>query len=209
MVPTADNLNNNELTIRHLTDGFSYIVFDNNCNTFVPADVFQEKDKRKYLDLLGLTEKDSVVCADFIELADAYNVYAISKKDFEAAKNLPEKLEIRHSSTVLVEDLVKDNLERTDDSRVYLNVKNQIFEMIVLKGAKLLFDNHFRFKTKEDFLYFLLFSVEQLHLDAGSVPVYFLGMIEEKSAITEIVSRYFRDIRFMSKDYLNKPTTCE
>lgn len=209
MVPPADNLNNNELTIRHLTDGFSYVVFDNNCNTFVPAAVFQEKDKRKYLDLLGLTEKDSVVCADFIELADAYNVYAISKKDFEAAKNLPEKLEIRHSSTALVEDLIKDNLERTDDYRVYLNVKNQIFEMIVLNGSKLLFDNHFRFKTKEDFLYFLLFSVEQLHLDAGSVPVYFLGMIEEKSAITEIVSRYFRDIRFMSKDYLNKPTTCE
>ncbi len=209
MVPPADNLNNNELTIRHLTDGFSYIVFDNNSNTFVPAEVFQEKDKRKYLDLLGLTEKDSVVCADFIEHADAYNVYTVSKKEFEAAKNHPEKLEIRHSSTVLVEDLIKDNLERTDDFRVYLNVKNQCFEMIVLKGAKLLFDNHFRFKTKEDFLYFLLFSVEQLHLDAGSVPVYFLGLIEEKSAITEIVSRYFRDIRFMSKDYLNKPTTCE
>ena len=80
--------------------------------------------------------------------------------------------------------------------------------MIVLKEAKLLFYNYFRFKTKEDFLYFLLFSVEQLHLDAGSIPVYFLGMIEDKSAITEIVSRYFRDIRFKNKD-LNKSTTCE
>lgn len=209
MVPPADNLNNNELTIRHSTDGFSYVIFDNNRNTFVPAAVFQEEDKRKYLDLLGLTDDDSIVCADYIELAEAYNVYAVSKKDFETIGNSPGKIESRHSSSVLVADLVKKNLERVDDTRVYLNVKDNSFEMIVLKGAGLLFDNHFRFKTKEDFLYFLLFSVEQLNLDAGSVPVYFLGKIEEASAITEIVSRYFRDIRFMSKDYLNKLMTCE
>lgn len=204
MVPPADSLNNNELTIRHSTDGFSYVIFDNSRNTFVPAEIFQEADKQKYLDILGPTDNDSVVCADYIELAEAYNVYAISEKEFETVNKSPEKIEFRHSSSVIVADLIKDNLERTDDNRVYLNVKSRSFEMIVLKGVKLLFDNHFRFKTKEDFLYFLLFSVEQLHLDAGSVPIYFMGMIEEESAITEIVSRYFRDIRFMRKDYLNK-----
>lgn len=192
MVPPTDNLNNNELTIRHLTDGFSYVL--------VPAALYQEKNKEKYLDFLGIKEENSVVCVDYIELADAYNVYCMPK---------PVDKDFRHPTSVLLESLIKDNLERTDDARIYLNVKNQCFEMIVLKEAKLLFYNYFRFKTKEDFLYFLLFSVEQLHLDAGSIPVYFLGMIEDKSAITEIVSRYFRDIRFMSKDYLNKSTTCE
>lgn len=191
MVPPTDNLNNNELTIRHLTDGFSYVL--------VPAALYQEKNKEKYLDFLGIKEENSVVCVDYIELADAYNVYCMPK---------PVDKDFRHPTSVLLESLIKDNLERTDDARIYLNVKNQCFEMIVLKEAKLLFYNYFRFKTKEDFLYFLLFSVEQLHLDAGSVPVYFLGMIEEKSAITEIVSRYFRDIRFKNKD-LNKSTTCE
>lgn len=191
MVPPTDNLNNNELTIRHLTDGFSYVL--------VPAALYQEKNKEKYLDFLGIKEENSVVCVDYIELADAYNVYCMPK---------PVDKDFRHPTSVLLESLIKDNLERTDDARIYLNVKNQCFEMIVLKEAKLLFYNYFRFKTKEDFLYFLLFSVEQLHLDAGSIPVYFLGMIEDKSAITDIVSRYFRDIRFMNKD-LNKSTTCE
>lgn len=191
MVPPTDNLNNNELTIRHLTDGFSYVL--------VPAALYQEKNKEKYLDFLGIKEENSVVCVDYIEPADAYNVYCMPK---------PVDKDFRHPTSVLLESLIKDNLKRTDDARIYLNVKNQCFEMIVLKEAKLLFYNYFRFKTKEDFLYFLLFSVEQLHLDAGSIPVYFLGMIEDKSAITEIVSRYFRDIRFKNKD-LNKSTTCE
>ena len=98
-----------------------------------------------------------------------------------------------------MESLIKDNLERTDDARIYLNVKNQCFEMIVLKEAKLLFYNYFRFKTKEDFLYFVLFSMEQLHLDAEITPVYFMGMIEKDSQVVELVTRYIRDVRFKTE----------
>lgn len=196
MTPAAENLSK---------------IFDNDRYTFVPAAVFKEKNKDKYLAVLGLTDEDSVVCADYIKGADAYNVYAITKQEYEALQSLPETTKYYHASSVLVASLIKDNLERTDDVRVYLNIKDQKFEMIVLKGCNLLFNNTFRFKTKEDFLYFLLFTIEQLHLDAGSVPVYFLGMIEEKSAIVEVTSRYMRDIRFMGKDYnaQNKVTTCE
>ena len=196
MTPAAENLSK---------------IFDNDRYTFVPAAVFKEKNKDKYLAVLGLTDEDSVVCADYIKGADAYNVYAITKQEHEALQSLPETTKYYHASSVLVASLIKDNQERPDDVRVYLNIKDQKFEMIVLKGCNLLFNNTFRFKTKEDFLYFLLFTIEQLHLDAGSVPVYFLGMIEEKSAIVEVTSRYMRDIRFMGKDYNahNKVTTCE
>lgn len=181
MTPAAENLNK---------------IFDNDRYTFVPAAVYKEKNKDKYLAVLGLTDEDSVVCADYIKIADAYNVYAITKKEYEELQNLPEQTKFHHASSVLVASLINDNKERTDDVRIYLNVKDQKFEMIVLRGCNLLFNNTFRFKTKEDFLYFLLFTIEQLHLDAGSVPVYFLGMIAEESAIVEATSRYMRDIRF-------------
>lgn len=179
MVPQAENLSNNELTIRQSTDGFSYV--------FVPAALYQDKNKEKYLDFLGLKKESSMVRADYIEAADIYNVYYVPKS---------EKPEYRHPASILLENLIKENLERTDDTRIYLNVKDQYFEMFVLEGAKLLFNNTFRFKTKEDFLYFLLFSMEQLHLDVETVPVYFLGMITEDSTIVELVTRYVRDIRF-------------
>ena len=193
MLPTAENQSKNEITIQRLLDGFS---FDNNRNTFVPKDVFQEKDKSKYLEILGLTDANSVVCTDYVEEIGAYNVFAITNEEYEIVKSLPKNMKIRHASSVVVAELIKENSERTDDDRVYLNIKDQCFEMIVLKGCKLLFFNHFHFKTKEDFLYFLLFSMEQLHLDAGSVPVYFLGMITEDSQIVELTKRYVRDVRF-------------
>ena len=193
MSPTADNLNNHELTIQQSLDGFSYII-DNDKHTLVPAALYQENKKSRYLDFLGLKEENVVVCADYIDLADMYNIYCVSKK--EHARLRAENTEFRHSSSVLLTNLIKENLQRTDDARIYLNVKDQHFEMIVLKGANLLFDNSFRFKTKEDFLYFLLFAMEQLHLDTETVPVYFMGMIEKDSQIADIISRYVRDVRF-------------
>lgn len=193
MLPPAENQNKNEITIQRLLDGFS---FDNSRNTFVPKEVYQEKDMSKYLEILGLTDAESVVCADFVEEAGAYNVYAITKEEYDYVKSLPNDMKVRHASSVVVAELIRESRERTDDTRVFLNIKDQRFEMIVLEGCKLLFFNHFRYKTKEDFLYFLLFTIEQLHLDAGSVPVYFLGMIEEDSQLVELTKRYVRDVRF-------------
>lgn len=185
MSPANDNLNNHELTIQHVLDGFSYVL--------VPAALYQENKKSKYLDFLGLKEDNSVVCADYIELADIYVVYCVSKKVH--AKWNAENAEFHHATSVFLENLIKENHERTDEARIYLNIREQRFEMTVLKGTNLLFDNNFRFKTKEDFLYFLLFSMEQLKLDTEIVPVYFMGMIEKDSQIVELVSRYVRDVR--------------
>lgn len=196
MLPPVENLNNNELTIRQTTDGFSYAIINNEKHTFVPAALYQEGKKKKYLDFLGLAEEKNVVCADYLSNADAYNVYLVSEENFQNLNNLPEKIEHYHASSLLVENLIKQNQERTDEHRIYLYIKDQCYEMTVLKGANLLFDNTFHFKTKEDFLYFLLFSIEQLHLEAESVPVYFMGMITEDSQLVELTSRYVRDIRF-------------
>lgn len=186
MLPPVENLSENVLTIQQPLDGFSYVL--------VPAKFYDEKNKAKYLDFLGLKADDCVVCSDYISEVDIYNVYLKPKS---------ENGDIQHPASVLLAKLIKENLERTDTARIYLNVKDQRYEMFVLKGTKLLFNNNFRFKTKEDFLYFLLFAMDQLHLDTETVPVYFMGMITEDSKIVELTKRYVRDVRF------KKDLTCE
>lgn len=198
MSSVNDKLNTNELTIRNYADGFSYIVINSDKHTLVPAALYLESKKSRYLDFIGIKDDNCVICADYIELADIYNVYCVSKKEHAKLKDI-ENSEFRHASTLLLEDLIKENHERTDDVRVYLNVKSNSFEMVALRGAKLLFDNIFRFKTKEDFLYFVLFSMEQLNIDVEITPVYFMGMIEKDSQIVELVTRYIRDVRFKTE----------
>jgi len=176
------------------------VLFDNCTNTFVPASIFQNRAKGKYLNFLGIGCDDRTATSDFLSVAEANNVFSISNDDAATLSEMQGNTQFHHAVSVLVSSLIKSNIHHANEPIIHVNVKSPQFDMIVTKGCNLLFHNTFNFKTKEDFLYFLLFSIDQLHLDTGTVPVYFLGLIEEKSQLVELASRYVRDIRFVRRD---------
>ena len=170
------------------------ILIDNNINTFVPKDYFQEEIKEKYLSLLNMN--NSNVLTDSINEHDIINVYASQYKlDF-----LNDNVKIYHSSSILIKKLLKEFSSRNPETRAFVNVKNNSYELIIINNDKLVFHNYFNFNTKEDFLYFILFTFDQLNIDNESIPLYFMGFIEEKSVIIELCSRYIRNIRFFNRD---------
>lgn len=193
-----------EIQEKHVCDIADFarltVLFDNCANTFVPASVFQNQAKGRYLDFLGIGGEGRTPVSDFVGTIEANNVYAISSDDAKILTDIQTDTRFRHITSVLVSSVIKDNIHKSGEPVIHLNVKSPKFDMIVIKGSSLLFHNTFSFKTKEDFLYFLLFSIDQLHIDAGTVPVYFSGMIEEKSQLVELASRYIRDIRFVRRD---------
>ena len=178
------------------------ILIDNNNNTFVPKEYFQEEMKENYLSLLNI--EHSNVLTDEINSSDIINVYSSQDKlDF-----LRDNVKTYHSSSILIKKLIKEFSSRNPETRAFVNVKNNSYELIILNNDKLIFHNYFSFNTKEDFLYFLLFTFDQHNIDNESIPLYFLGFIEEKSSIVDLCSRYIRNIRFFNRDndfnYINE-----
>ncbi|MBO7286812.1 MAG: DUF3822 family protein [Bacteroidales bacterium] len=178
------------------------ILIDNNINTFVPKDYFQETTKEKYLSLLNIN--NSNVLTDSISEHNIINVYALQ----DNLNFLNENIRIYHSSSILIKKLLKEFSSRNPETRAFVNVKNNSYELIIINNDKLIFHNYFNFNTKEDFLYFILFTFEQLNIDNESIPLYFIGFIEEKSPVIELCSRYIRNIRFFNRDndfnYINE-----
>ena len=175
------------------------ILIDNTLNTFVPANFFLNKHKDDFMRFLNLSDDDSFILTDYIARVDINNIFAINKSDGIYLNNLPENVTIAHASSVMINSLINENLNRNHDSRVFVNVKNDYFELVIMNGCILVFHNYFRYKTTEDFVYFLIFATSQFNIDNETVPLYFLGHIENTSKILELCSRYFRDIRFMRK----------
>lgn len=180
--------------------GRTVVLFDNCPNTFVPAAIFQNRAKGKYLDFLGIGGDGRTAASDFLNVAEANNVFSITNDDAATLSEMQGDTQFHHAASVLVASLIKNNVRHSNEPVIHINMKSPQFDVIVTKGCNLFFHNVFNFKTKEDFLYFLLFTIDQLHLDAGTVPVYFLGLIEEKSQLVELASRYIRDIRFVRRD---------
>ena len=182
------------------------IIIDNNLNTFVPKEYYQKEQENNYLSLLNIMGEATTTNADSLN-NDIYNIYPISS-DIDNVLKISDKIKLYHASSIKVDSLIKEFSERIQGTRAFVNVKNNSYELTIINDTKLIFHNYFNFNTKEDFIYFILFTFEQLKIDNETIPLYFMGLIEEKSVIVELCSRYIRNIRFFNRNnnhnYINE-----
>ena len=172
-------------------------IVDNRFNTLVPFPLFNEDDQKQYLDFAFQRSNLQTVQADQLDVAGCYNVFAYSKDLKDRILTKWKQAKIIHSSSVFINSV----MEKTEDQGVFVNVRNADFDMVIKKDGKLQFFNNFKFNTKEDFAYFLLFAMEQNGLSGQDTPVTFSGLILSSSEITDLCKHYVRDIHFVEDPY--------
>ena len=67
-------------------------------------------------------------------------------------------------------------------------------DITVISHKKLILYNRYAFDTKEDVVYYLLFTYEQLGFDTEIVPLKLFGQIEEDDEIFLLCYTYIKDI---------------
>jgi len=104
--------------------------------------------------------------------------------------------QIHHHSSVFIESLLLLNRQNIHPTQVFVQVHPGFFDLVVIHERKLHFYNTFAYSSSEDFIYFLLFTFEQLHLLPEQTPVTLSGEIQKNSAIYEIMFKYIRNLNF-------------
>jgi len=104
-----------------------------------------------------------------------------------------------HSHSVLIKH-ISSKEKFSDKNNVYIHVQKDTFDCFIFKKGKLQLANCYRYKTPEDFIYFILFNFEQCKLNPEVDTVLLLGNIEETSPLFEIVYTYVRNIQFFEND---------
>ena len=69
---------------------------------------------------------------------------------------------------------------------------------MVLKDSQILFYNIFEYQTKEDFIYYILFTLEQLELSSEETNISLTGNIDEHSELYKILYTYVRNVSFFN-----------
>ena len=69
--------------------------------------------------------------------------------------------------------------------------------MLYFKNKKLLFFNSFDYKSKEDILYFLLFSLSELSLNPDNIHLVCCGLIDLDSELYGLLYTYIRNIELL------------
>lgn len=173
--------------------GSTNITHVNQLSTLVPNSLFDEERIRDYLKFSSKTYTNDYVVHDEIENHDMVNVYIpfVNVNNFFLERF--GSFEYKHFSTVLVNSLL-NTFKFSEHPHMFAHIGEGQFEIIVIANNRLLFYNSFNYQRKEDFIYYILFTAEQLQLNPEKFELIFAGIIDTESELYKIAYRYVRKV---------------
>lgn len=173
-------------------------IASNRYNTLVPKELFEEELTESYVRFNHDLPLDVRFFHDEMSALDSVNVFAISDSLLQRVRKLWSNVTFTHQSSVFLNAILQEPSD--DPVNAYVNVNSRSFDLAIVNKGKLLFFNNFKFNTKDDFIYYLMFALEQQQLTGQEVPVSFTGLISGNSEIIKLCERYIKRIRFIRPD---------
>lgn len=184
------------------------IVHNNDLSTLVPEALFNKNHVADYLKFNSKILKSDFIAYDSILENSSVNVYVPYININNYIYDKFGTFIFKHISSVLIDSILRIEKASTTP-KVYIHVSLNHFEIIIIKEGKLELYNTFVYNSKEDFIYYILFTAEQLNLNPETLNLVFIGDITEDDEIYNIAYKYIRNISFGNRnddfEYIDKP----
>jgi hypothetical protein len=173
------------------------VVHRNNLFSLVPKSLFDSTEIANYLKFNTKMLVTDHIDYDEIEGHDIINVYVPFVNVNNYIYELFGEFTFKHNGTVMIESLLNGNTTDREPT-CYVHIAHHQIDITVLANKKLVLFNSFKFNTKEDLLYYLLFTMEQLNLDTESTKLKLFGAIEEGDEFYDICFQYIKNVSIFS-----------
>ena len=172
----------------------------NQLSSLVPKSLFDENHLKDYIRYSSKTFDNDYIIYDEIENHDLMNVYI----PFVNVNNyLLEKygaFEYKHFSSVLIDNLL-NTYKFSEHPHFFAHLGKKQFALVVIAENKLLLYNSFTYNSKEDFLYYILFTAEQLDISTEKLELVLSGMVDKDDDLFKLVYAYIRKVSMLENRY--------
>lgn len=182
----------NDSLLRQLRPRKTCFSFFSDCNVLVPGPLFTRENTSDFLKLAS-SNSPSMAFSDKLRFADVHVVYNVP--GFLAAE-IEEgigEVVLSNSLTAFIDQQLMIH-KHNPETVVAVNIRHGFMDVVVCNGSSLLFSNTFSWNNAEDFIYFLLFTMEQLQLNPDHHEVVLYGEIERTSASWLVSRKYIRNV---------------
>ncbi len=172
------------------------VMFTNHLFTFVPNELFDPGQTQHYLSF-NLLEPDSF----FQERHDmkqlqAQNIFCVNREPKIVVNKYHPNNRVYHSSTPLVEGLLSTYAAEPGIRLFIFSWNDNDMELVLVENGKLVLYNYFQVNSKEEFIYYPLYSCQQLKYKRDEVEVIAGGILSATSPALALLGKYFKKIRF-------------
>jgi hypothetical protein len=177
------------------------VAIKNQSFTLVPEALFEPKAEADYLKLnCNLDPHHEQVLSYHHSAVDAVNIFAADNYLTSVlSEAYPDKpIRYVHQTSSLIAALLHYG-ERNGQVKVYGYVEKNSLTIIIFRDGALIFCNMFHFNSPEDFMYFLVFVMQEQRLNPDKDPVTIWGDITHDSRLFMLMRKYIRQVNFGSR----------
>ena len=135
----------------------------------------------------------TAVEVDKIHSIEILNAYLPNSAMNNALLHYYGRFDYQHFATALLKMFLKHYATHAYEM-MYVYAEVGSFYFVVFRGKCLYYFNRFSYETIEDFLYYILFSIEQLDIDTERVGLYIAGEVAPTALLYSKVRRYIKNI---------------
>ncbi|HBK71916.1 MAG TPA: DUF3822 domain-containing protein [Flavobacteriaceae bacterium] len=173
-----------------------HVTHVNDLYTLVPKPLFDENKLQAYVSYNNKVYPQDYLVFDEIKNQDIISVFIpyVNINNFLIDKF--SAFDFNHNSKILIESLLSV-YKYSLTPQMFVHIDNNHFELIVITNKKLQLYNTFKFSTKEDFIYYVLFAAEQLKLNPEKFELVMLGNIQKDDELYSIAYTYIRNVSLL------------
>ncbi len=188
---------------------FSQVIFSykNNTVKFIPKALFDVNQLPTYFSLTQEDTAEQIILHEFLNEIEAYSISLLPDSIEKLIKKKFTNVKFFHNSSCFIKSVYVMKMIEDQRDMAFVNIMNNEFELIIIKKTGFQMYNSFRFKVKEDFIYYLLFALKQFNCDPLLLKLIIMGKIAEKSSIHQLLIKYIADVSFLQNTSLPNKNT--
>lgn len=168
--------------------------------TLVPETLYDPKHQQDYLRLhTDLNPLQDMVFAYRQSSLEAMNIFAMDAGLYQALQDLfPEQLQVLHQTSVLLQSVLHQS-PRTNLRQMFCFVERNFVTLLVVGPSGLEFCNVFQYLSPEDFIYYVVFVMQEQKMNPEQETLIIWGDITLDSSLFNILQKYIRQVKLGKK----------
>ncbi|WP_445458020.1 DUF3822 family protein [Flavobacterium sp. HNIBRBA15423] len=172
------------------------VLHDNCLNSFVPNSLFDSNFIGSYLQYNVKVFDTDFFTFDKLENYDINNVYVPYVNINNFLLDQYTTFDYKNVNSILVKKILDISIGN-DEKEVFVHIQKGHFEIVIVKNQQLLLFNSFEYATPEDFIYYILFTYEQLQLSPEIVVAHLFGQVDETDDYFKIAYKFIRNCNLL------------
>lgn len=170
--------------------------------TLVPSALYDPSRKQELFSLNhSLYESDLQLEAQKIKMADAWNIFSVPKFLFHLIKNQFDSVSFYQQYSPFIETCLLSVQNKTHENSINIDLHHNFFDIVVMESRSLKMCNSFRFTNTNDFVYFVLFTFEQLKMSTENTKINLHGVYDRQNIYYQSLKNYLRQTKIAATSY--------